>query len=72
MRMRWPRRMPVDFGDLVLLAAQALEQNPDLRAEYQARFEHILVDEYQDVNLASARLVAGARGTASRCLGRCR
>lgn len=47
----------VDFGDLVLLAAQALEQNADLRAEYQARFEHILVDEYQDVNLASARLL---------------
>jgi DNA helicase-2/ATP-dependent DNA helicase PcrA len=47
----------VDFGDLVLLSAMVLEQNADLRAEYQARFEHILVDEYQDVNLASARLL---------------
>lgn len=47
----------VDFGDLVMLAAQALEAHADLRAEYQARFEHILVDEYQDVNMASARLL---------------
>ena len=47
----------VDFGDLVLLAAQILEQHADLRTEYQARFEHILVDEYQDVNSASARLL---------------
>nr|WP_244500474.1 ATP-dependent DNA helicase [Methyloceanibacter methanicus] len=47
----------VDFGDLVLLATLVLEQNDDIRAEYQQRFEHILVDEYQDVNLASARLL---------------
>ncbi len=47
----------VDFGDLVLHAAHILEQYPDIRATYQRRFEHVLVDEYQDVNLASARLL---------------
>jgi superfamily I DNA/RNA helicase len=47
----------VDFGDLVSLATRILEEHADIRAEYQARFEHILVDEYQDVNLASARLL---------------
>ena len=47
----------VDFGDLVLLAASILAENDDIRAEYQNRFEHILVDEYQDVNLASARFL---------------
>ena len=47
----------VDFGDLVLLAAHALENHADLRVEYQNLFEHVLVDEYQDVNLASSRLL---------------
>ena len=47
----------VDFGDLVMLSAQALESHADLLAEYQNRFEHVLVDEYQDVNLASSRLL---------------
>lgn len=53
----------VDFGDLVMLATQLLEQHEDIRAEYQARFEHILVDEYQDVNLASARLLRALAGS---------
>lgn len=47
----------VDFGDLVLHATNLLNDNPDIRAEYHARFDHILVDEFQDVNLASARLL---------------
>jgi superfamily I DNA/RNA helicase len=47
----------VDFGDLVMLSARLLETHPDVAAETQARFEHLLVDEYQDVNLASARLL---------------
>jgi ATP-dependent DNA helicase UvrD/PcrA len=47
----------VDFGDLVMRSAHILEQHADIQAEYHARFEHILVDEYQDVNSASARLL---------------
>lgn len=47
----------VDFGDLVVLSAQLLESNADIRQEAQTRFEHLLVDEFQDVNLASARLL---------------
>ena len=47
----------VDFGDLVMLSAHILEQHADIRTEYQNRFEHVLVDEYQDVNVASARLL---------------
>lgn len=47
----------VDFGDLVMLTAQLITENDDIRAEYQQRFQHILVDEYQDVNFASARLL---------------
>jgi len=46
----------VDFGDLVRLAGDLVEQNAQVKA-FLARFCHILVDEYQDVNLASARLL---------------
>jgi superfamily I DNA/RNA helicase len=53
----------VDFGDLVMLATQLLEQHDDIREEYQGRYEHILVDEYQDVNLASARLLRALAGS---------
>ncbi len=47
----------VDYGDLVMKAAQLLESNTTVQNYYLDRFEHILVDEYQDVNLASARLL---------------
>jgi DNA helicase II / ATP-dependent DNA helicase PcrA len=47
----------VDFGDLVMLSAQLLERHAEIRDEYRLRFKHILVDEYQDVNFASARLL---------------
>jgi DNA helicase-2/ATP-dependent DNA helicase PcrA len=46
----------VDFGDLVLLAGRLVEKNPAVKA-YLAKFKHVLVDEYQDVNLASAALL---------------
>jgi superfamily I DNA/RNA helicase len=47
----------VDFGDLVRLPAQLLEQNADIADTYRGTYAHILVDEYQDVNLASARFL---------------
>ncbi|QOJ14012.1 MAG: UvrD-helicase domain-containing protein [Planctomycetia bacterium] len=50
----------VDFGDLVLNAAVLVEGNPAVR-EHIARFKHVLVDEYQDVNFASARLLRAIR-----------
>lgn len=46
----------VDFGDLVLLAVRLIEGNSEVE-EYVAGFRHILVDEYQDVNRASSRLL---------------
>ncbi len=55
----------VDFGDLVMLAAELVAEHDDIRAEYQQRFQHILVDEYQDVNFASARLLQLLAGACS-------
>lgn len=42
----------VDFGDLILLSLTLLRENPDILAQYQQRFKYILVDEYQDTNIA--------------------
>lgn len=41
-----------DFGDLLLECIRLFKENPDLAAEYQNRFKYILVDEYQDTNVA--------------------
>lgn len=46
----------VDFGDLVRLAVDLVKSNPDVQ-QYVASFKHILIDEFQDVNLASAELL---------------
>ncbi len=42
----------VDFDDLLMLIAQLLYQNSELRAELDRRFRYVLVDEYQDTNKA--------------------
>jgi DNA helicase-2/ATP-dependent DNA helicase PcrA len=42
----------VDFGDLLLEGIRLLRENPDVLAEYHKRFRYILVDEYQDTNVA--------------------
>ncbi|PKP68484.1 MAG: DNA helicase UvrD, partial [Alphaproteobacteria bacterium HGW-Alphaproteobacteria-5] len=47
----------VDFGDLVRLPVKLLQDHPDIRQHCHQKYAHILVDEYQDVNLASARLL---------------
>ena len=41
-----------DFGDLLLYGLALLRANDDVLAEYHRRFRYILVDEYQDTNLA--------------------
>jgi len=51
----------VDFGDLVTLPVQLLEMDADIRATLQAQYDHILVDEYQDVNRSSVRLLSALR-----------
>lgn len=52
----------VDFGDLIGLATKLMEENADVRGEIQNRFKHVLVDEYQDVNRASARFLRAICG----------
>ncbi|OJX02475.1 MAG: DNA helicase II [Burkholderiales bacterium 70-64] len=52
----------VDFAELLLRSYELLERNALLREHYQARFRHILVDEFQDTNTLQYRwlkLLAG-------------
>src|SRR4051794_36687905 len=41
-----------DFGDLILEALRVLRENPGVLADYHKRFRYMLVDEYQDTNVA--------------------
>ncbi|MGJ4955386.1 ATP-dependent helicase [Bradyrhizobium sp. HKCCYLRH2015] len=41
-----------DFGDLLLESIRLFRENPDVLRQYQSRFKFILVDEYQDTNVA--------------------
>jgi DNA helicase II / ATP-dependent DNA helicase PcrA len=41
-----------DFGDLLLENIRLFRENPDVLRQYQNRFKFILVDEYQDTNVA--------------------
>ncbi len=47
----------LDFEDLLVLAVRMLEDHPEVLERYTARFRNVLVDEYQDLNLAQERLV---------------
>lgn len=47
----------VDFDDLLLYTAYLLEEAPAVRERYARRFEHVLVDEFQDTNMAQYLLL---------------
>lgn len=54
----------VDFAELLLRSYELLQRNEPLRAHYQARFSHILIDEFQDTNVLQykwIRQLAGPR-----------
>ncbi|WP_026352239.1 ATP-dependent helicase [Yoonia vestfoldensis] len=42
----------VDFGDILLHMVTIFQKHPDVLRQYQTRFRYILVDEYQDTNVA--------------------
>jgi superfamily I DNA/RNA helicase len=50
-------RGSLDFDDLVVGAADALEGDTALRLRWQSRFTHVCVDEFQDVDAAQLRLI---------------
>ncbi len=62
-----------DFGDLIMHCVSLFQQHPDVLADYHRRFRYILVDEYQDTNVAQylwLRLLAqGVGGRNICCVG---
>ena len=56
------RANSIDFGDLVAMPVRLLEGNLAIRTHCQEQYDHVLVDEYQDVNRSSVRLLIALRG----------
>jgi DNA helicase-2/ATP-dependent DNA helicase PcrA len=55
----------VDFAELLLRAYELFRDRPDVLSHYQARFRHVLVDEFQDTNTIQygwLKLLAGPQG----------
>ncbi len=58
------RNNAVDFDDLLMRSVQLLQNQEEVRAKYQERYLYLMVDEFQDTNVAQyslARLLAGER-----------
>ena len=47
----------VDFDDLLLWTVRLFEENPEIRKKYAQRFNHVLIDEFQDTNQAQYDLI---------------
>ena len=59
----------LDFEDLLLVTAYALEEHPDVAREVRGQYRHFVVDEYQDVNPLQQRLLdAWLGGRAEVCV----
>jgi DNA helicase-2/ATP-dependent DNA helicase PcrA len=47
----------LDFDDLLLKTLELFSNNPEVREKWQHKFQHILIDEYQDTNIIQYHLV---------------
>ena len=56
------KRRLFDYDDMILSVLQACEQHSDLRANLQEQYQFIMVDEFQDTNLAQLRLLFNLTG----------
>ena len=64
-----------DFGDLLLECIRLFRTHPEVLRQYQNRFRYILVDEYQDTNVAQylwLRLLGQSQSTPGRLRRHCR
>ncbi|AYJ01406.1 hypothetical protein CWO85_02745 [Candidatus Phytoplasma ziziphi] len=47
----------LDFDDLIIYTYQILKNNPSLTSFYQKKFSHILIDEFQDIDLIQYQMI---------------
>ncbi len=63
----------IDFGDIILRVLQLFNTQPEILARYQNQFKYILVDEFQDTNVAQMQLLEmltrGAENPNICCVG---
>ena len=50
------REQKIDFDDIMVMCLELLQQRPDILAGWQKRFQYILIDEFQDINLIQYRI----------------
>ena len=51
------RQNAFDFDDLIEKVVRLMKQNPKVLSKYQAKYTHILIDEYQDINTSQYELI---------------
>ncbi len=56
-QLRLVRAGAMDFDDLLVNVVRLFESHPQVLGQYQERFKHVLIDEYQDTNQAQNRIV---------------
>ena len=56
----------MDFDDLLLNTFLLFQEHPEVRGKYSERFSYILVDEYQDTNVAQHRIITQLTSPTSR------
>ena len=61
-------RSALDFQDLELRALELLRSSPALAASWRERFDHVMVDEFQDTNRVQLELVRALRGPQTQAL----
>lgn len=55
----------LDFDDLLFLTVRLFREHPDILANYQNRWQYLLVDEYQDTNDSQYEMIKRLAGTTS-------
>lgn len=59
----------LDFDDLIMKTVELFEKNPEILERWQKSFDYIMVDEYQDTNMAQYKLVSLlAAGSGNLCV----
>lgn len=59
----------LDFDDIIMKTVELFEKNPEVLERWQKSFDYIMVDEYQDTNMAQYKLVSMlAAGSGNLCV----